>query len=146
MRKLTIAILALAPLALQAQAIRPAQPQNLMLAAAIAPAAPAAGALLNPVRISTGVIAPVVVHAVEGDSWMLTSYFVGEKTVTLELTVTAKGLPTNVKVLRSVSPDVDRYALAALQQYRFRPATLDGAPVAVDMVMNVKVPAHMPVN
>lgn len=143
MLKLTVAVLALAPLALQAQAIRPAQPQNAMVAAV---SAPAASVVVAPVRVTTGVIAPVLVKTVDVDSSLLKSYFAVDKFVTVDLTVTADGVPAEAKVVKSASPEIDQYALTALQQYRFRPAMLDGAPVPVAMVLTMRVPAHVPVN
>jgi TonB family protein len=55
----------------------------------------------------------------------------------LRLTVDVDGNPEDVQVTKSLRPDFDAEAVKAVQQYRFRPATRNGAPVAV--ALNTKV-------
>ncbi len=43
--------------------------------------------------------------------------------------VTAEGEIVNIQVLRSIDPAIDERAVAALRQYRFSPALLNGKPV-----------------
>ncbi len=67
---------------------------------------------------------------------------------TVSLTVDEKGLPQNVVVVHSIAEDVppkkrdaaatlDEKAVEAVRQYRFRPATIDGKPVAKEIDMDV---------
>jgi len=45
--------------------------------------------------------------------------------------VGADGKPRNLKVQRSAGMGLDEKAIAAVNKWRFQPATLDGRPVAV---------------
>jgi protein TonB len=49
--------------------------------------------------------------------------------VILEAIVDEEGTVTDVKVLRSVNPLLDREALAAVRQWRYSPVVLNGRPV-----------------
>jgi protein TonB len=51
--------------------------------------------------------------------------------------VDAKGNPTHVRVVRGVGMGLDEKAAEAVRQYKFKPATQDGKPVAVDMYVEV---------
>jgi periplasmic protein TonB len=58
-------------------------------------------------------------------------------TVVVAMIVDTEGKPKNVHVLRGVGMGLDEEALKAVQQYRFKPATQNGKPVAV--YVNVQV-------
>jgi protein TonB len=51
--------------------------------------------------------------------------------VVLDITVSADGRVTDVKVVRGVEPTLDKASLDAVSQWRFEPAKADGKPVAV---------------
>jgi protein TonB len=57
--------------------------------------------------------------------------------VTVNLIVDPQGRPENVHVLRGVGMGLDEKAVAAVKQYRFKPAKENGKPVAVEL--NVEV-------
>jgi periplasmic protein TonB len=57
--------------------------------------------------------------------------------VVLWLVVGADGLPHNIRVQRSLGMGLDEKAIAAVNTWRFQPATLNGRPVAVEV--NVQV-------
>jgi protein TonB len=57
--------------------------------------------------------------------------------VLVNLIVDTHGMPQNVHVLRGVGMGLDDKALAAVRQYRFRPAMESGKPVPVEL--NVEV-------
>jgi protein TonB len=57
--------------------------------------------------------------------------------VVVSLIVGADGSPRNVHVLRGVGMGLDEKAVAAVQQYKFKPALQNGKPVAV--YLNVEV-------
>jgi len=55
--------------------------------------------------------------------------------VWLELVVTRSGTPTNIRVVRSLERGLDQEAIAAMEQWRFVPGMLAGAPVDVEVVV-----------
>jgi periplasmic protein TonB len=60
-----------------------------------------------------------------------------EGTVTLKAVVAADGHPTDIKVLKSLDPELDQNAIAAVKEYLFKPATKNGEPVAVFATVEV---------
>jgi len=57
--------------------------------------------------------------------------------VLVYLWIDKKGNPTHVRVVRGVGMGLDENAVAAVRQYKFKPATLDGQPVVVDLYVEV---------
>jgi protein TonB len=62
-------------------------------------------------------------------------------TVLLGLVVHSDGLPGDIKVLRTLSPQLDKAAIDAVKKWRFSHATRDDKPVAV--LINVEVNFHL---
>lgn len=58
-------------------------------------------------------------------------------TVVLYAVIQSDGSVQNVKILESVDERLDQYASDALRQWRFRPATKNGNPVSLTMVVRV---------
>jgi len=56
----------------------------------------------------------------------------------LGLTVNEQGLPEAVHVVRSLQREYDEKAIEAIQQYRFKPATKGGYPVAKEILIQVE--------
>jgi outer membrane biosynthesis protein TonB len=148
MRKVIAATLALTPMLLHAQANSPAQTQSspastTLQSKLVQPkelnGSEAAAPTTTPVRVSTGVGAPKLIHtvAVESDAnWIPTAGAFERKTV-VEMMVDATGKPSNLKIVQSLGPVMDHNVLAAVSQYRFTPGTLDGAPTAVPVNLHV---------
>ena len=95
----------------------------------------------TPVRISTGVIAPVllgkpVLSLPVGFSFDLIP---PDAQVQLSLTVDEKGQPQNIHVVKSFSPFIDARVIEAVSQFHFRPGTIDNQPTAVDLNLTVNV-------
>jgi TonB family protein len=57
--------------------------------------------------------------------------------VTIELVVSSKGMPKDVRVLKGLDKDVDQSAVEAVEQWRFAPAQKDGKPVAVRVTLEI---------
>jgi TonB family protein len=147
MRSVIVATLALTPMLLHAQANPPAktktsststtlqsklvQPNE--LASAGDRGTPAA------IRISTGVVAPKLFSTipVESDNPPSLRGFTIERKTVVEMVVDATGKPSDLKVVQSINPVMDKNVLAAVSQYRFVPGTLDGAPTAVPVNLEV---------
>jgi TonB family protein len=95
----------------------------------------------TPVRISTGVIAPVllsspVLSLPNGFSFDLIP---ADAQIQLSLTVNAKGEPENIQVVKSVSPFIDARVVETVSNFHFRPGTIDNQPTAVDLNLTVNV-------
>ena len=147
MRRVIVAALALTPMLLHAQANSPAKTQSLspsstLQSKLVQPAeinGSEAAHTTAPVRVSTGVGAPKLIHtvAIEADSNWVPTGFTFERKAVVEMTVDATGKPSNLKIVKSLGPAMDHNVLAAVGQYRFAPGTLDGAPTAVPVNLNV---------
>jgi protein TonB len=82
-------------------------------------------------KIGGGVSMPVVIHKADPEfsDDARRAKFMG--TVLVTLIVDQSGMPQNVHLLRGVGMGLDESAIAAIQQYRFKPAMENGKPVAV---------------
>ena len=150
MRKVIVATLALTPMLLHAQANSPAQAQSSGTSTTlqsklvqpkdlISSDADHGTAHVATSRISTGVIAPKLISTVqiESDSIATPRGFSFERKTVVAMTVDATGKPSDLKILRSLGPVMDRNVLAAVSQYRFTPGTLDGQPANVPVNLEV---------
>jgi periplasmic protein TonB len=88
-------------------------------------------------KIGGGVSAPVLTFQVDPEfsEEARKAKFMG--VVTVNLWVDDKGNPTHVRVLRGVGMGLDEKAVAAVKQYKFKPAMEAGKPVTVEL--NVEV-------
>jgi TonB family protein len=59
--------------------------------------------------------------------------------VVVRAIVDEHGVPRNVSVTQSAGPVVDRKAVAAVSQYRFKPATLDNQPTWATVSIAIKI-------
>ncbi|HEX4155672.1 MAG TPA: energy transducer TonB [Acidobacteriaceae bacterium] len=57
--------------------------------------------------------------------------------VELSLRVDKKGNPSHIRVVRGMGMGLNQKAVEAVRQYKFKPATQNGKPVAVDLVVDV---------
>ena len=60
-----------------------------------------------------------------------------EGTVKLKLVVGSDGVPRDVTVSRSLNPDFDNAAIDCVKQWKFSPAMKNGAPIAVQIGIEV---------
>jgi protein TonB len=58
--------------------------------------------------------------------------------VIIGLIVSSKGLPRDLRVLKSLDKDLDQSALDAVQQWRFEPAQRDGKAIAVRISLQIQ--------
>lgn len=56
----------------------------------------------------------------------------------LSLVVDANGKPQNIKVKKALGMGLDENAVKAIEKYRFKPATLNGKPVPVEVNIDVR--------
>jgi TonB family protein len=55
----------------------------------------------------------------------------------LQVTVDENGVPQNIQMVRPLGMGLDQKAIEAVQQWRFKPAMLNGQPVAVSANIEV---------
>jgi TonB family protein len=92
------------------------------------------------VRVSSGVTKPVLVHTVDVNrEQILQSAGSEDRVVRVAMTVDAYGKPTDLKVIQSTDKFTDQAILTAASQYRYKPATLNGSAVPMEMTVNFKI-------
>jgi protein TonB len=65
-----------------------------------------------------------------------------EGNVLLELIVRSNGVPSDIRVIRSLDPGgLDQEAIRAASQWRFEPGRLNGVPV--DVAVSLQVDFHI---
>jgi TonB family protein len=145
MRKALLATLALSPVLLHAQANSPAQLES-RLAAPAPIGADRGTATVKPLRVSTGVQAPKLIHSVyvSSDNTWPWAVIGATRTVTVNMIVDANGVPTDLKIVKSAGPELDHNVLVAVAQYRFKPGTVSGKPVdfPLNLQLNLLSPAR----
>jgi TonB family protein len=60
-----------------------------------------------------------------------------EGTVTLSVAIEADGTVADVRVVRPLHPELDEAAMAAVRQWRYEPATVNGKPVRVTATISL---------
>lgn len=150
MRKVIAAALALSPMMLHAQATSPAQTQAadnapVLQSKLIQPkeivgaGRTAATSTAAPLRISSGVAAPKLIHTVNivsDNEWPWKPAGVDRKVV-VGMIVDQTGTPSDLKIVKSAGPEMDKNVLAAVSQYRFKPGTLDHQPTSVPVNLEI---------
>ena len=90
-------------------------------------------------HIGKDVSAPILISSVEpefpGSAREGKGKFQGISVISL--VVDESGTPRDVKVVKSLTTDFDAKAVQAVQQYRFKPATRSGEPVAASLKVEV---------
>lgn len=62
----------------------------------------------------------------------------GSGTVIVGLIVSSKGLPRDVRIVESLSRDMDESAVNAVKQWKFEPAKKKDTPVAVKITVEIR--------
>lgn len=146
MHKISIASLFLSAALLPAQTAVNGQGTTLIASNNSEPAVVASSdAPVAPVRrISTGVTAPKFIAGpqvrVAVTDFPLQN--VTGQSAVVAFRVDEQGTPQNVRLVKSVNQTVDARILAAVREYHFTPAQLDGQSVAMDVNMNVNFEAR----
>lgn len=146
MNKIFVASLFLSTALLSAQTVTNGQGAVLIASNnTTEPAAVSDASISAPARhVSTGVIAPKLIS--NPVVRVAISDFPSESLVTQHVVVgfrvDEKGVPQNVHLLKSVNQAVDARVLAAVRDYRYEPAQLDGQSVAMDVNLNVNFEAR----
>jgi TonB family protein len=137
MTRTIAAILALTPGILFAQSHVPAQPSStpVLQSALLQPVAFAATSAsengspnTSSLRVSTGVVAPQLVHQPELAIKRSSTLLPGDHTIVVEMTVDATGKPTNLHIVTPFNAVIDQQVLATVSTFRYKPGTLNGQP------------------
>jgi len=91
----------------------------------------------KPKHIGGTIRPPIVLQSAEPEFSEAARALKYSANVQVYLWVNEAGMPSHVKVVRPVGMGLDEQAIAAVQQYRFKPATRDGVPVKVDLYIDV---------
>jgi TonB family protein len=91
------------------------------------------------VRVSSGITAPVLVYSVDVDREHIVLTGNSDRIVRVGMTIDATGKPRDLKVLQSTDKFTDQAILTAASQYRYKPATLDGTAVPMEMTVNFNI-------
>jgi len=94
----------------------------------------------EPEKIGNGVVAPVLIHQVKPEYTAEARDARIQGTVTLDTVVKADGTVGDVTVAKSLDTKfgLDQQAVKAAKEWRFRPGTKDGKPVAVRVALEMR--------
>ena len=147
MRIILMATLALAPVMVHAQSQSPAQPRGtnapvlesrLVTPSAAETSDPSSGAI-HPI---SNLVAPKLAQwsNIEADEqgWNTPPRF-STSSITVSMNVTERGVPTNLTIIVSQDPTLNRSVLNAVANYRFTPASLDSRPTASPLMLTVHI-------
>ena len=147
MRKIVSATFVLSPMLLLAQASPPAQPKtststevSKLVKPAFTPDLRSTTSTAAPIRISSGIVAPKLVRT--SDIMWDGDPYASSKTAVVHLTVDPAGKPMNLSMVRSINSRMDQNVLEGVRHYRFKPGTLDNAPYAVPV--DLEIVMHRP--
>ncbi|HEX4758371.1 MAG TPA: TonB family protein [Terracidiphilus sp.] len=128
--------------------MRPILASTLMLSSILIPAAANASTSADDataptpgIRVSTGVIAPMLDKAIsiELPNGLAKTFIPMDSLVGLSFTVDTKGQAQDVKVVKSMNPYWDARVVEAIQRSHFRPGKLDNQLIPVEMNVTVDI-------
>jgi len=88
-------------------------------------------------HVGGGVAAPQLIYSVDPEFSDEARRAKFQGVCVVSLVVDPQGNPQRVQVVRHLGMGLDQKAVAAVKQYRFKPATLQGRPVAVEVNIEV---------
>ncbi len=88
-------------------------------------------------KLGDGVKAPQIVSKVEPQYSPTAKQAKIQGTTVMSVVIDKEGVPHTVQVKKSLDAELDQNAIDAVKQWRFRPALLNGQPVAVEATIEV---------
>jgi len=70
---------------------------------------------------------------------VLPTAFGSSARVVLKVDLDASGMPTAIRVLHPINPQVDERVIEGVRQFRWTPAVLNNQPVPTDVTLTVEV-------
>jgi Gram-negative bacterial TonB protein C-terminal len=100
-----------------------------------------AAASTQPVRVSTGVIAPTLLNSIglnlpEG---LPNDYIPVDAQIGLTFTVDESGTPQDVHIVKGINPFWDARIAETVRKFHYRPGTIDAKPIPVDMNLTITI-------
>jgi TonB family protein len=89
-------------------------------------------------HVGNGVLAPELIHAVDPEYTMEARRNKYQGVCVVSLVVDEHGKPQNIQVVRHLEKGLDHSAVVAVSKYQFKPATLNGRPVPVQVEIMVR--------
>ncbi len=77
---------------------------------------------------------PVLVHVVGVDVPELSA---AQEEISVSMTVDQRGVPSNIRINHPTGTDLDARTIAAVSQYRFKPATVNHLPATTDVTVQI---------
>ena len=98
-------------------------------------------ATTQPVRVSTGVIAPTLLNsiALQLPEGLPKDAIPVDAQVGVTLTVDEKGEPQDIHVTKGINPFWDARIMDTVRQFHYRPGTIDQKPIPVDMNLTITI-------
>lgn len=93
----------------------------------------------EPLRVGGDVLPPTLVKRVQPDFSKLPIDLLPNGVGVFETTINRSGRVAGIRVVRSLGPRLDPSVLAALEKWRFHPATQNGRPVAVYFMLTIRI-------
>jgi hypothetical protein len=92
-------------------------------------------------RVSTGVIAPTLIHSANLSipAGLPQEAIPFNAQIGLTFTVDEKGHPQDIHVVKGISPLWDALVTDAVSKFEFRPGTIDNQIIPVDMNLTVNI-------
>jgi periplasmic protein TonB len=117
--------------------------RRFIAASALALVLPLAAQEAEVYRIGNGVTQPSILRKVEPKYSKKARKKKIEGTVKLDIVISTKGrVEDDIKIEKSLDPELDENAITAVKKWRFKPAMKDGAPVRV--YANIEVAFRLP--
>jgi TonB family protein len=91
----------------------------------------------EPMHVGGNIKKPTVIYTVDPEYSPQARRAKFSGNVEVYLWVDKDGHPSHVRVVRGVGLGLDEKAVEAVRQYKFKPATLDGKPVTVDLYVDI---------
>jgi len=92
--------------------------------------------------VGGGVSAPQVIHSVDAEFSDEARQANFQGSASIKLIVDSQGSPQDVRLVNHLGMGLDEKAIAAVKQYRFKPAMYQGHPVSVQIVINIDFHLH----
>jgi TonB family protein len=89
-------------------------------------------------HVGNGVLAPELIHSVDPEYTMEARRNKYQGVCVVSLVVDEHGKPQNIQVVRHLEKGLDHSAVVAVSKYQFKPATLNGRPVPVQVEIMVR--------